>query len=68
MLQQEAVVPGGAALVLGMIHSDMQWQMKRIEVLDEREHKTRLLGIWLTMLVVVSIAGMATWVMSLAMR
>ena len=55
-------VPGGAALVLGMIKSDMEWQAKRIDMLDEHEHKTRLLSIWLTMVVVLGIAAMATMV------
>jgi hypothetical protein len=45
-----------------MIKTDMDWKAKRISLQDEREHKTRLFRIWLTMLVVVAIAGMATGV------
>jgi hypothetical protein len=58
----EEVSPGSAALVLGMIKSDMEWQAKRTELQDTRDHSARILSIWLTMIVVLSIAGMATWV------
>lgn len=58
----EKVVPGGAGRVLDMIKADMEWQAKRIEKQDERDHEAFRLCIWLTMIVVLAIAGMATGV------
>jgi ABC-type enterochelin transport system permease subunit len=56
----EVAVPGSAGFVLGMIKSDMEWQQERQTLLDARSHASRTLSIWLTVAVVLSIAGMAT--------
>jgi hypothetical protein len=56
----EEVYAGGAALVLGMIKTDMEWQAKRTEREETRHHNVRLLTIWLTFGIVVFLGGMAT--------
>jgi hypothetical protein len=60
MAALEAVSPGGAAYVLGMVKVDMEWQAARQDRLDKSDHSTRVLSIWLTMIVVLVIAGMTT--------
>jgi hypothetical protein len=62
LAQLEAVPTGGAALVLGMVQADMQWPSARQDRLDLHDHKTRLLSIWLTIIVVLTIAGLSAWV------
>jgi hypothetical protein len=52
--------PGSADFVLGMIKVDMEWQQARINLEDARQYKVRLLTIWLTLGIVVVLAGMAT--------
>jgi hypothetical protein len=58
----EEVHAGSAALVLGMIQSDMEWHQKRITLQDTRDHTARLLSIWLTAVIVVAAIGGTVWV------
>jgi hypothetical protein len=57
----EDVHAGGAALVLGMIKSDMEWHQQRITLQDTRDHTARLLSIWLTAVIVVVAIGGTVW-------
>ena len=58
----EDVHAGGAALVLGMIKSDMEWHQRRITLQDTRDHSARLLSIWLTSAIVLTAIGGTVWV------
>ena len=58
----EDVYAGGAALVLGMIQSDMEWHQQRITLQDSRDHTARLLSIWLTAVIVVVAISATVWV------
>jgi hypothetical protein len=60
MAALEAASPGGVEFVLGMVKVDMEWQAARQDRLDKSDHSTRVLSIWLTMIVVLVIAGMTT--------
>lgn len=57
----EEVHAGGAALVLGMIESDLEWQQRRITLQDTRDHTARLLSIWLTAVIVLVAIGGTVW-------
>jgi hypothetical protein len=58
----EDVHAGGAALVLGMIKSDLEWQQARITLQDTRDHNARLLSIWLTAVIVVAAIIGTVWI------
>jgi hypothetical protein len=58
----EDVHAGGAALVLGMIKSDMEWHQQRITLQDTRDHTARLLSIWLTTVITLVGIGGSIWV------
>jgi hypothetical protein len=58
----EEVHAGGAALVLGMIKSDMEWHQQRITLQDTRDHTARLLSIWLTAIITLVGIGGSVWV------
>jgi hypothetical protein len=58
----EKVAPGSVDRVLAFIKRDMELQAERLEKQDEREYDAFRLSIWLTMIVVLAIAGMSTGV------
>jgi hypothetical protein len=56
----EQASAGSAAFVLGLIKADTEWQQVTIDLENARHYKVRLLTIWLTLGIVVILAGMAT--------
>jgi hypothetical protein len=62
LVNLERALPGAAQQVLDMIQKDMDFQSRRLERWDEREHSSRLLSIWLTLVEVLGIAGLAAGV------
>jgi hypothetical protein len=58
----EEIHTGGAALILGMIKSDMEWHQQRITLQDTRDHNARLLSIWLTTIIVLAAVIGTVWV------
>ncbi|WP_375504433.1 hypothetical protein [uncultured Jatrophihabitans sp.] len=60
----ERISPGSAEFVMGMVRVDMQWQASRQDRLDRWDHSTRVLSIWLTMIVVLGVAGMSAAVIA----
>jgi uncharacterized membrane protein len=55
-------VPGGAEFVLGMIKADQEHLAALQKMEAERDHKVRLLTVWLTVFVILAITAGAVWV------